>query len=478
MKIAAAYIRVSTEDQIEYSPESQLKTIRNYAKANDMLIPEDLIFIDEGISGRSATKRPAFMRMIGMAKIKPKKFDVILLWKFSRFARNREDSIMYKSMLRKQCGIDVISISENLGDDKTSVLIEALIEAMDEYYSINLAEEVRRGMTEKVSRGEPVSCAPFGYKIVNKAYIPDKDASSVVRRIFNEFSNGISITTIARNLNNECIFTKSGKRWENRTVEYILRNAAYIGKISWNSSGKKNRNYDSSDTILVDGIHEPIISKELFDIVQKRILENKKKYGKNAHPTHGKMFALKGLLKCSNCGHTLCLSQGTGVQCHAYSKGICDESHYIRLDKITPIVIAQLQADLNNENLIVSVTNMENKNKYKSENIQIKQKIDVENKKLKRAKEAYMAEIDTLEEYKANKALITKRIEGLQKKLENIISQGENDIINEFHAKLADAFQIVSNTNSSEKSKNDALRSLIYEIVFNRNNGKVEIVYK
>lgn len=165
MKTAAAYIRVSTEDQVEYSPDSQLKAIRDYARKNDMILPEEFIFVDEGISGRKAAKRPEFMKMIGTAKIKPKQFDVILLWKFSRFARNREDSIVYKSMLRKQCGIEVISISEQLGEDKTSILIEALIEAMDEYYSINLAEEVRRGMTEKAQRGEVVSTPPFGYDV-------------------------------------------------------------------------------------------------------------------------------------------------------------------------------------------------------------------------------------------------------------------------------------------------------------------------
>ena len=154
-KIAAAYIRVSTDDQIEYSPESQIKAIREYAKRNGYVLPNEFIFMDEGISGKTAGKRPAFMKMIGLAKTTPKPFDAILLWKFSRFARNREDSIVYKSMLRKQLGIDVISISENLGDDKMSILFEAMIEAMDEYYSINLAEEVKRGMTEKAKRGEP-----------------------------------------------------------------------------------------------------------------------------------------------------------------------------------------------------------------------------------------------------------------------------------------------------------------------------------
>ena len=128
MKIAAAYIRVSTDDQIEYSPDSQRKAILDYAKRNDYIVPQEYIFVDEGISGRS-TKRPAFQQMIGTAKQKSHPFDAILVWKFSRFARNREDSVVYKSMLRKQCGVEVVSISEQIGEDKTSILIEALLEA-------------------------------------------------------------------------------------------------------------------------------------------------------------------------------------------------------------------------------------------------------------------------------------------------------------------------------------------------------------
>ena len=142
-KIAAAYIRVSTEDQIEYSPDAQLAEIRKYAARERYTLPSEFIYVDEGVSGRGTARRDAFNRMIGMAKQKPKPFHVILLWKFSRFARNREDSVVYKSMLRRQLGIEVVSVSEPVGDDKMSILIEALIEAMDEYYSINLAEEVK-----------------------------------------------------------------------------------------------------------------------------------------------------------------------------------------------------------------------------------------------------------------------------------------------------------------------------------------------
>lgn len=176
MKIGAAYIRVSTEDQTEYSPDSQLKAIMNYAQRNNIYLAEQYIFEDDGISGRSTGKREAFNKMIALAKNKPKPFDVILVWKFSRFARNREDSIVYKSMLRKQCGIDVVSISESIGDDKMSVLFEAMIEAMDEYYSINLAEEVKRGMTEKAKRGGvlPFRLLDIKLKITGMLLLPRK----------------------------------------------------------------------------------------------------------------------------------------------------------------------------------------------------------------------------------------------------------------------------------------------------------------
>ena len=130
MKIAAAYIRVSTDDQTELSPDSQIKNIREYAKSHDMIVPNEYIFRDDGISGRTTAKRPEFNRMIATAKQKTKPFECILVWKFSRFARNREDAVVYKSMLKK-LGIDVVSISEPVGDDKMSVLIEAMIEAMD-----------------------------------------------------------------------------------------------------------------------------------------------------------------------------------------------------------------------------------------------------------------------------------------------------------------------------------------------------------
>lgn len=117
-KTAAAYIRVSTDDQVDLSPASQLVEIRKWGAANGYLIPDEYVFVDEAKSGRKVTGRDDFRRLIATAKTKPKPFDAILLWKFSRFARNRDDAVYYKSILRKQLKIDVISIKEPIEEGK------------------------------------------------------------------------------------------------------------------------------------------------------------------------------------------------------------------------------------------------------------------------------------------------------------------------------------------------------------------------
>ena len=171
LKIAAAYIRVSTDDQEEYSPDSQVRLIREYARKNGYLLPEEYVFQDDGISAATARKRPAFNRMIALAKEKERPFDAILVLMFSRFARNREESVLYKGLLRKQ-GISVISVKEPAVDGPFGTLIESIIEWFDEYYLINLSAEVKRGMSEKFLRGEAMGTAPFGYRIdsANKTF--------------------------------------------------------------------------------------------------------------------------------------------------------------------------------------------------------------------------------------------------------------------------------------------------------------------
>jgi DNA invertase Pin-like site-specific DNA recombinase len=476
MKTAAAYIRVSTDDQVEYSPGSQLKAIRKYAKEHQLILPEEFIFVDEGISGRKADKRPAFQRMIGTAKLKPKPFDTILLWKFSRFARNRQDSIVYKSMLRKQCGIDVVSISEQLGEDNTSILIEALIEAMDEYYSLNLAEEVKRGMNEKFSRGGVVSQPPFGYKMKDGIFAPDEVNAPIVQMMYSDYLAGMGAREIAMKLNDMGIRTTKGKLFENRTVEYILTNVTYTGKLRRSKNGRDNldRFHESTDnTTIIDGRHEPIISSDIFDAVQSKRSELKKTYTRYARQAPVE-FMLKGIVRCDNCGATLVMGVGkTSLQCHNYARGACKVSHSITVKKINAAVIERLKADFEQQMFTVDVAEQ----KQKSAAPDLSALIEREKKKLSRIREAYMAGIDTLEEYQENKKAIQARIDELTASAPPA-PLDEEQIRETISGRIQAGLQILESDETSETLKNITLRSIVDRIVYIKPKGIIEIFYK
>ncbi|MCH1983793.1 recombinase family protein [Ruminococcus sp. OA3] len=476
MKTGAAYIRVSTEEQIEFSPDSQIKRIRDYAVSHEILLPEKFIFMDEGISGRSAEKRPAFMKMIGTAKMKPKPFDVILLWKFSRFARSRQDSILYKSMLRKECGIDVVSITEQLSDDPTSILIEALLEAMDEYYSINLAQEVRRGMNEKFSRGGVVSVPPFGYRMGEEHFEIDDDKANVVRMIFQDFLHGMPYRQIVSKINDMGIRTNRGNLFENRTVEYILTNPVYIGKLRRSIEGaeQRDRYYQGKQVVTVDAGHIPIVTAKSFDEVQKRVAALKKGWRGGTHGAP-EDYMLRGLVHCSACGAVLTQAvRGKALQCQKYACGKCSQSHYITLDKLNQAVLNRLEADLGEEELEIRIEK-EEKNVTKEVSRSL---LDMEYKRLGRVNTAYESGADSLEEYRQKKSEILKRVDALRLELDRAGQlEGLSGTAQYFKKKLKGVIPGLRSSELGEADKNELLSSIVSKIVFNRNDNTIQIYY-
>lgn len=476
MKIAAAYIRVSTDDQIEYSPESQIKAIRDYAKRNDYILPDEYIFMDEGISGKTVGKRPAFMKMIGVAKTKPKPFDAILLWKFSRFARNREDSIIYKSMLRKQLGIEVISISENVGDDKMSVLIEAMIEAMDEYYSINLAEEVKRGMTEKAKRGEPLSIPPFGYKMENKRLVPKNDESEIIKQVFSWFDDGVGMLRIAKNLNAAGVRTHRGNLIENRTVEYWLNNPAYIGKIRWTPTGAISRDYHNKNSMIVDGNHEPLIDIDLWKRVQKRMSEQKAKYRKWYKPSDKISHWLVGLIHCGKCGGPVVNCSGY-LYCNNRSKGTCTGNGGVKATIVEEYILNQLEGFINGT-VEIDVPKIQNKNiNTDIYNSQLK-RAEI---RLKRVKEAYENGVDTLEEYRENKQNIQREIDNIMTEMKEKQSPDidNNAAIENLKKRVEKSLVKLKDSSVSHIEKNTLAREFITDIIKTGGDGReFNIMYR
>lgn len=460
MKTAAAYIRVSTEDQIEYSPESQLKNIKKYALAHGYELLEEYVFVDEGISGKGTKKRSQFNRMISLAKCKPKPFDAILLWKFSRFARNREDSVVYKSLLRKQLGIDVISISEALGDDKMSILIEALIEAMDEYYSINLAEEVRRGMKERAGRGGAVTAPAFGYRMANGCYIIEPGEAEAVKLVYEGFAQGKTPSELARFLNLMGFTTKHGNPWETRTVKYMLQNPVYQGKIRWNAGQEPEGKKGSA--IVVPGVHKAIVSGALFNQVQSLLSLNKRApYVNQSNP-----YLVRGLIYCSSCGGPMTmLASGKSLQCARYAKGKCKVSHSVTLLKLDRLVIKSIEAAFGK--LEITLPAEGNKKALLPDSLSCLRQAEL---KLSRIRRAYETGIYTLEEYRESKETIERDI--LFIKNESSVSfaplQPETVCLSDFFK---------DNTISIQK-KNALLRVLCEKIIFDREQSRCDIVFR
>lgn len=473
MKVAAAYIRVSTDDQAEYSPASQLEKIRLYAERNQILLPKEFIFVDEGISGRKTKNRPAFNEMIGLAKRKPKPFDVILVWKFSRFARNREDSIVYKSMLRKEHNIDVVSVSEDIGDDKLSILIEAIIEAMDEFYSINLAEEVKRGMTEKAKRGGVLSIPGFGYKVESGEYIVVPEESEIIRKVFNDYVNGKGLLTIAKELNAMGVRTHRGNKIENRTVEYWLNNPLYIGKTRWNPDGKLSRNYMAETAIITDGPHEPIIDMETWEKAQKRMEEQKARFRKYFNPDRkGLSHWLTGILRCEKCGKVLSY-QGGYFGCSERSRGKCDGVGYIKAEKIAKIILNILsEMELPNVELDFAESEVLEQSTYTDDSKIISTQIQRLEIRLERVKLAYEDGIDTLEEYKENKKSILDEIEKLKAMLETTQEEEPEEEAPIDKKELRRLTEVLKDADVSNVEKNNMARTIFKEIIKGGKDGK------
>ena len=134
------YARFSSHSQTEQSIEGQLKECYAYAQRNDYTVVGE--YIDRALSG-TTDHRPEFQKMI--ADSSKKTFQGVLVYQLDRFARNRYDSATYKSKLKKN-GVRVLSARENISDDASGVLMEAVLEGMAEYYSVELAQKIKRGM--------------------------------------------------------------------------------------------------------------------------------------------------------------------------------------------------------------------------------------------------------------------------------------------------------------------------------------------
>lgn len=464
VKYAYGYIRVSTDKQEELSPDSQEKLLREYAAKNNIIILK--FFYELGVSGRKADKRPEFQSMIGLAKSPDHPVDLILVWKFSRFARNQEESIVYKSLLRQKSNVDVVSVSEPLIDGPFGSLIERIIEWMDEYYSIRLSGEVLRGMREKAEKNGYQLKPPLGYQAVGggKPYVINEEEYKIYQFIADEYDfHNTNFSTIARKLNALGLRTRLGRPFELRTIRRLLQNPFYYGLVIWNG-------------VSFMGTHEVRLTKERFD---SRMEKMQSQYV----PMHRREVSscqhwISGLLKCGYCGATMCFNGSrtsvTGFQCYKYSKGIHKESCFITERKVLAAVEEYFEKLLDGMDFEYTYRPPKSANSL-SERDPLLQELKRIAVREERIKLAYENGIDSIEEYKQNKDRINQAKTDIQLQLDELDSSIQKSATTkeDVLAKVKTVYDVIKDPDVDMETKGNFMRSLVEDIVYDKENGKL-----
>ncbi len=332
------YARFSSHSQREESIEGQLKICYEYAKRQGHNVVGE--YIDRAVTGTS-DNRPQFQRMIFDSD--KKHFQGVLVYQLDRFARNRYDSAIYKSRLKKN-GVRVYSARENITDDASGILVEGLLESMAEYYSAELAQKIRRGMdinAEKcLSTGGNIA---LGFKVApDKHFIIDEKTAPVVVKIFKMYANGQTVTQICDMLNSQGYKTSRGATFNKNSLRNMLQNKRYIGIYT----------YKGKD---IPGGMPRIISDDLFYKVQEIIAKNRKAPARSKAKQE---YLLTTKLFCGYCREMMRGYGGTGKSgkshyyyaCKNMIKKRCKKK-ILRKDYIENLVIEQCRRQLTPKNI-------------------------------------------------------------------------------------------------------------------------------
>ena len=474
-RIAAAYVRVSTDDQMELSPDSQMEKIREYAAKNGLLLLSEYIFHDDGISGRAAEKRPGFQQMIATAKDPSHPFDVIIVWKFSRFARNQEESIFYKSILRSKCKVDVVSVSEPLIAGPFGSLIERIIEWMDEFYSVRLAEEVKRSMTVNAKNGSLQATPSFGYRVENRHLVTVPEEAEIVREIFRRFISGDAMFRIAKDLSARGVRTHRGNPFENRTIDYILNNPVYLGKLRWTPTGRTRRNFKNEDSIIADALHEPIIDVETWDAAQARCAELKKSYKRYGKPSSERKHWLCGVVRCSACGATLIWANPHFMKCNNYAHGRCTTTQHIAVEALEESFLAQLQHDLTFAESVACVVQAA-KPAHSDQRLQQQRSRIVS--RIDRLRESYLDGVETLETYKAARQQMQAQLDALDAQIAESAAVPVVDAAALLRNAIAAVLETLRSPTATVAQKYESAMSIIDRCTFDKSQMLLSISYK
>ena len=332
--LAVVYARYSSAGQKEQSIDGQLAAAYKYAEAKGYQIVHE--YIDRAMTGRN-DDRDDFQRML--SDTGKHQFSVIIVWKVDRFGRNREEITFNKYRCKKN-GVRVEYVAENMPEGPESVILEAVLEGMAEYYSLQLSQNVKRGLLENAKHHKAVSgTPPLGYKLTeDKHFEVDPDTAPLVRLIYEKYAAGETLFEIIRYLNNAGYKTPRGKPFARTSLDKLLKNEKYIGI------------YKFKDIIYDEDAVPALIDKDLFYKVQDMLEKNKRAPVKNWNYSD---YLLTGKLFCGHCGDPMVGKAGHGKSGRKYDYYICkkNDKKPVRKEWIEETVLQEVHRILDDDEI-------------------------------------------------------------------------------------------------------------------------------
>ena len=289
---AVIYARYSSDNQREESIEGQIRECTAYAEKNGITVVKH--YIDRALSAKT-DNRPDFQQMIKDSE--KRLFDIVLVWKLDRFARNRYDSAHYEYQLERN-HVKLVSATEPISDSPAGIMVKSMLTGMAEYYSAELSEKVVRGMTENVLKGKyNGGTIPIGFKVDEEKFFQiDPLKAPFVVEAFQRYNDGATMKELMNWLNDSGVTTNRNQKFTYNSVQKLLTNKRYIGENHF------------KDIVMPDSI-PAIVDKDLFEEVQLKIKKNSRAPARHKAEDD---YLLTTKLFCGMCGAMMFGECGTG----------------------------------------------------------------------------------------------------------------------------------------------------------------------
>ena len=479
-KFAVSYLRVSTRGQAErgggadegFSIPAQREANKKKALSMGAMVGKE--FVDRGASAKSAD-RPELQKMLEYVKENADRVDYVIVHKVDRLARNRGDDIDIMRTLR-ECGVQLVSASESIDDTPAGMLLHGIMSSISEFYSQNLATEVKKGMGEKVKNGGTISRAPLGYLNIRqvddkgreeRTVALDKERAPLIKLAFEEYATGNwTVEDLAEHLAACGLSTRATPRVPSapitrKTLYQVLSNPYYKGTVMFKG-------------VAYAGAHQPLISGDTWQQVQDVLASHVNGERTREHP-----HFLKGSLYCKSCGSRMIINYTKSRSGVRYPYFICAGRHTKRIKNckqkavLIEVVEEQVQQIYDRYSLPPEVRAslektlrqriVDEREKYAVELDGLRREKDVLERKRKKLLEAHYNDAIPLDLMKSEQQKIAKQLAAIDSQI-----AAHERTFTDILEHLSDAMELIEDCGKTYRLADDQIKRMMNQAIFSK----------